>query len=336
LARRAVFVAARVARRWEDGQGDVLATAPLSGTERDRVRRDILRTAELATEAVARFLITGQMPTADQERALAAPGKAPVRKSISLADLTKLYLTWRDTSMAVALEEAVRMGAQPAILEDAYVAIRAGADGAMVRMAREFDREHDRLYEELTEERARLAHMALHDPLTGLPNRTLLLDRLNHALRAAPRRGCVAVLFVDLDHFKTVNDLGGHSAGDAVLVTVGRRLSDVVRPADTVARMGGDEFVVLCEGLPSGAHEAVVLATRVGHALAFDYEIPDRSLVVAASIGVAVATEDDDPEAVLMRADRAMYRAKENGRGRFEVGLADDKRPAQGSAIGRR
>ena len=126
-------------------------------------------------------------------------------------------------------------------------------------MTNQFDRERRRLQLALADERARLEHQALHDPLTDLPNRALFLDRLSHALELGSRRLTKsAVLFIDLDRFKSINDIGGHAVGDQVLVETGRRLTAAVRACDTVARIGGDEFVVLCEDLPADHRSAVV------------------------------------------------------------------------------
>ena len=166
----------------------------------------------------------------------------------------------------------------------------------------------------------RLAHQATHDPLTGLPNRALFLDRLNVALARAQRsRGTVGVLFCDLDHFKVVNDSLGHGAGDQLLVSVAGRLRAVVRPSDTVARFGGDEFVVLCEDLDDEG-DGYAIAERIGEALRPRVTIEGNELFVSGSVGMAFAKGGDvEPEALLRDADAAMYRAKARGRARFEV-----------------
>ncbi|HWL38446.1 MAG TPA: EAL domain-containing protein [Frankiaceae bacterium] len=164
-----------------------------------------------------------------------------------------------------------------------------------------------------------LAHQALHDGLTGLPNRILLLDRLDHALLQHDRRlGGVAVLMVDLDHFKLVNDGLGHSAGDALLVDVASRLSAAVRPGDTVSRLGGDEFVVCCEDV-SGPDDAREVAERVLGAFATPFVVEGRELFVTASVGVTVSSPGARADSLLRDADAAMYRAKERGRARTEL-----------------
>jgi diguanylate cyclase (GGDEF)-like protein/PAS domain S-box-containing protein len=167
---------------------------------------------------------------------------------------------------------------------------------------------------------AEVRHRALHDPLTSLPNRALALDRLEGALARRRRDGrAVAVLLADLDQFKVVNDSLGHAAGDDLLVALAPRLHDAVRPSDTVARLGGDEFLVVCEQL-DGAHEAIRVAERVAQAINQPIVLSAGEHFITASIGIAVAESADAlPEDLLRDADAAMYRAKERGRGRFEL-----------------
>jgi diguanylate cyclase (GGDEF)-like protein/PAS domain S-box-containing protein len=181
--------------------------------------------------------------------------------------------------------------------------------------------------QDITAERAahaQLEHQALHDPLTGLANRDLLMDRLSHALARSSRSGHrTVVMFCDLDHFKAVNDSMGHEAGDAVLVTVAERLRAAVRPGDTVARLGGDEFVVVAEGVSEGVDQSA-LAARVQDVLDQPVQIGGREVRSGASIGVAVAGPDADARSVLREADAAMYRAKARGRGRGRYEMSDE------------
>jgi diguanylate cyclase (GGDEF)-like protein/PAS domain S-box-containing protein len=165
-----------------------------------------------------------------------------------------------------------------------------------------------------------LSKLALHDPLTALPNRSLFMDRLGQALRRLDRRDRVlAVLFVDLDRFKGINDRFGHAVGDEMLMAVGGRLREVLRPHDTVARLGGDEFVVLCEDLEDD-RAAVRVAERVLVALDRPVVCGGQDVVCSASIGIALTRRSDvTPDALLRDADMAMYRAKETGRHRIEV-----------------
>jgi diguanylate cyclase (GGDEF)-like protein/PAS domain S-box-containing protein len=173
-----------------------------------------------------------------------------------------------------------------------------------------------------------LAFQANHDVLTGLPNRNLLRDRLHHAIAHAQRSGQqLAVLFLDLDHFKTINDSLGHAAGDNLLKTVATRLKASVRETDTVARLGGDEFVILLEYLD---HEnvAITVAQKILTALAQPFVLERQDCVVTTSIGVALFPSDgEDTEILLQNADTAMYRAKAEGRNKIKFFSQHDTIP---------
>jgi diguanylate cyclase (GGDEF)-like protein len=159
-----------------------------------------------------------------------------------------------------------------------------------------------------------LAHQALHDPLTDLPNRVLLRDRLESALARAQRNTtAVAIFFLDLDRFKPLNDNRGHAVGDRILQEIARRLRDAVRPDDTVARFGGDEFVIVCHDV-SDEERAAKIAQRVQAAVAAPLELPGATLVVRASIGVVLGRPGTTPEDLVQAADSAMYQAKSSGR----------------------
>src|SRR5438270_7222760 len=166
----------------------------------------------------------------------------------------------------------------------------------------------------------KLAHQALHDPLTGLPNRTLVLDRIGQALaRCARHDWSVAVLFFDVDRFKIVNDSLGHGAGDALLVLVVDRLQALLRPGDTMSRLGGDEFLIVCEEV-DGLDQARHLAERLSGAFRAPFKLGEREMFATASMGIAVGrVPDATSESLLRDADAAMYKAKERGRARYEV-----------------
>jgi diguanylate cyclase (GGDEF)-like protein/PAS domain S-box-containing protein len=171
------------------------------------------------------------------------------------------------------------------------------------------------------EAEARLIHDALHDALTGLANRTRFLDRLRMAMARARRRGepTFAVLFVDLDEFKVVNDSLGHSVGDEMLVELARRLEEALRPGDTVARLGGDEFAVLVEDIEGPSH-AIRVARRTLEALEPAFGPRGYELFTSASVGIVLGSSAyQHPEEYLRDADTAMYRAKARGRGQFEI-----------------
>jgi diguanylate cyclase (GGDEF)-like protein len=191
---------------------------------------------------------------------------------------------------------------------------KATLDGDTLERAVRYASDHRRSVE-------RLQHDALHDALTALPNRTLFLDRLEQSLRRARRRGPesgAAVLFLDLDRFKVVNDSLGHHAGDELLQAVALRLDAALRPGDTVARMGGDEFTVLLEDV-ADPREATAVAERVLATLAEPFAIAGRELHVSGSIGIALAGPDAVPEELIRDADVAMYRAKADGKARHAV-----------------
>jgi diguanylate cyclase (GGDEF)-like protein len=161
---------------------------------------------------------------------------------------------------------------------------------------------------------------ALHDALTGLPNRTLLLERVEHALLRCGRSGHpLAILFVDLDRFKAVNDSHGHLVGDDLLIAVARRMTNLIRPGDTLARLSGDEFVIVCEGITErlGVH---MIAGRIVEALGRPFSLDDAVVELSASVGIAFSAKgEDDPEQMLREADIAMYQAKRRGGGTHQV-----------------
>ncbi|MEA2445733.1 MAG: two-component system, cell cycle response regulator, partial [Thermoleophilales bacterium] len=169
-----------------------------------------------------------------------------------------------------------------------------------------------------------LAHQALHDPLTGLPNRTLFVDRLTLALAQSERRTtAVAVLFLDLNDFKSVNDRFGHAAGDSVLRTVAGRLLSSMRPGDTVARFGGDEFTILSPEIARDP-DAMTIAKRLTVAMAAGFEVADGAVELSTSIGIALARGiDKKADAVVHLADEAMYRAKQQGHA-YELAVSDE------------
>ncbi len=175
-------------------------------------------------------------------------------------------------------------------------------------------------HQDITEQRqseAKIAHMALHDPLTGLPNRIFLNEQLGHALPRAKRGEMLAVHLLDLDRFKYVNDTLGHHAGDKLLKMVAERLQAVARETDSAARMGGDEFAIIQVGVVHPS-DATSLALRVISELSRPYDIDDHHVIIGTSVGIAVAPEDGlEGDALLRKADLALYRAKADGRGTF-------------------
>ena len=231
------------------------------------------------------------------EAGLAAVFSFPMRMDGTRLGAADLYL---DKPGRLAPEDA----AIGQVLADVAAAYIANARG--------------RVESEQTEEALR--YRTLHDPLTGLPNRTLLHDRVAQAITKARRERAVpAVLFIDLDGFKMINDNLGHHAGDQLLVCVAQRLDRTLRDGDTLARLGGDEFIVLCDDLDEAGH-AVTVAERIAAELSSPFQLDDDEVAVTASIGMAFATEGSEtPDSLIQDADAAMYRAKELGGARFEM-----------------
>ena len=176
------------------------------------------------------------------------------------------------------------------------------------------------VHQDITEQRRveqKIAHMAHHDALTGLPNRVLLREQLNHHLSSVRRGASFAVLCMDLDYFKQVNDTLGHPVGDALLCAVAKRLCECVRDTDVVARLGGDEFAIIQIGVEQPT-SASTLAQRLVDALARPFTADDHEIVIATSVGISLAPNDGtDSDILLKNADMALYRAKENGRNGF-------------------
>ena len=230
------------------------------------------------------------------------------------ADPEARAVTGNDSARPSADCILVRRDGAEHFIEDSVASIRdpEGQVTGTVIVFRDVSRARD--------EAARVAHHARHDPLTDLPNRLLFADRITSAIALARRHGRRgAVLFLDLDHFKPINDSLGHCIGDRLLQSIARRLLGCVRDSDTVSRRGGDEFVVL---LPEIEHagEAGFSARRILHALSAPHCIAGRKLRVTASIGISLYPDRGwDAETLIARADAAMYRAKERGRNRYEV-----------------
>jgi len=308
LRARATEIAQTVLQTWETGKGEF-------HDENERVRRDVLRFALSGNEQFAHYLITGEHQTAAQLRSISSPGRAAANQTVSLSDLTELALSWRDAHLGFIRKDGKRLGVPRSVITLAEVAMRVGTDRALVQMAKQFDRRRDELHAELAAERGRLAHEALHDSLTGLPNRALVLDQIDQMLARARRTNIpAAALFLDVDDFKDINDTLGHIAGDQLLAGIGGRLASAVRKGDSVGRLGGDEFVVLVEGA-SLAAGAEVVAARILDVFATPFETSgsDAPLKVTASIGVATG-DRASPEELLRDADIALYRAKAAGK----------------------
>jgi diguanylate cyclase (GGDEF)-like protein len=284
------------------------------------LRGEAFASSRLGTELIGRWLATDQAASPEEELALSRQGQQVVLMEVDLGMAVKGYLHWRDLCTAVIHEEADRLGLADDLVDMACTVVRLSSDGGLVRTVRAFDETRSVLQDRLRTEQANLSHQALHDDLTGLPNRTLLSDRLQRAARSASRTGTgPMLLFLDLDNFKAINDRFGHSAGDSLLVAVSERLLGLVRGSDTVARLGGDEFVILAEDLEDPMTAAQSLAERIHQTMRAPIPVGERELHTSVSIGITTVVPDADPEACLAQADAAMYQAKRTGPARFEI-----------------
>lgn len=232
---------------------------------------------------------------------------------VVLGSLLSITLSKRITSPLARLQAATQELAKGNF--DSAIDIKTTDE--IVDLARSFDDMRDRLRDSHT----RLKHEALHDALTGLPNRGLFIDRLQHAIVLAKRRPdyFFGVLFIDLDGFKTINDSLGHTIGDLLLIEFSKKLLACVRPLDAVARLGGDEFAVLVEDI-SGEGNALYVATRIKDILQHPFSLDGREVYVTGSMGIALSSSGyASPEQVLRDADTAMYQAKAHKRSDFIV-----------------
>jgi diguanylate cyclase (GGDEF)-like protein len=253
-------------------------------------------------------------------------GQLAATREAPLDELLKRQLQWRDSVVDILREQAVAIACSDDALETTLAMVQRSLDVTLVRVGGSFETERQRTHDELARRERDLTFLANHDALTGLPNRALLLDRLEQLLgRAARTDRAVAVVFLDIDNFKSINDSLGHACGDELLCAVAGRLAGVVRDGDTLGRLGGDEFVILAGDLePDVAPEHI--ARRLLDALAAPFVLSGRAdlpLTVSASLGIAMG-DRERPEDLVRDADIAMYRAKRDGKNRsmvFESGM---------------
>ena len=308
-----------------------LTRARMTGEPVDElVQESFERISRSSTIAVARWMSGEGLEVAREvgQGTWLIFGELAAHHAASLDEVIKRCLWWRDSMAEVLCEDAARLELPAGVLAEALNILRLSLEFSLVRMAECFEVERRRTDEELNRRGEELAFLATHDPLTGLPNRTLILDRVEQMLaRAARSQTPVAALFIDLDNFKGINDTLGHGVGDELLRAVAARLDGVIRGADTLGRLGGDEFVVISEDLSLAAGPELI-AERVLEALRHPFNLgPDAQsrVTVTASIGVA-AGEGISAEDLLRDADIAMYSAKWEGKCRyalFESGMQD-------------
>jgi diguanylate cyclase (GGDEF)-like protein len=288
------------------------------------------RISTSSTMAVARWIAGEGMKVAIEagRETWEIFGELAAHRAASLNEVTSRCFSWRNVMAEVLHESAAELEVSPESLSQALSILQLSLEFSLVRMCECFEVERQRTDEELKRREEELAFLATHDPLTGLPNRTLILDRVEQMLARSRRSQTpVAALFVDLDNFKSINDTLGHGAGDELLRAVTARLNGVIRDADALGRLGGDEFVVVSEELSLAAGPELV-AERLLDALKQPFKLgadEETHLTVTASIGIAVG-DHTSAEELLRNADIAMYRAKWDGKNRyivFETGMQD-------------
>jgi diguanylate cyclase (GGDEF)-like protein len=316
--------------RTDDVVTGMLDRSERSGVVLDEVVEDsFARVGAVSTIAVARWM-AGEGAGAAREvgqESWSIFGQLAAQRAAPLNEVTKRCLRWRDAAEDLVRETSAQLDLRPEILAGALGMLQRSLDVTLVRMCQSFEDERKRAHEELSRRQEELAFLATHDPLTGLPNRTLILDRVEQMLvRARRSRAPVAALFIDLDNFKSINDTLGHGAGDELLRAVCARLQVVVRDIDALGRLGGDEFVIVAEGMSLDAGPELI-AERLLDALTQPFELSgaEHRLTVTASVGIATG-DRGCAEDLLRDADIAMYRAKWSGKNRyvvFETGMQD-------------
>ncbi len=281
------------------------------------------RISRSSTIAVARWMAGEGMAVAieaGQETWLIF-GELAAQRAATLDEVTRRCFWWRNVMAEVLRESATQLDVCADALSEALNILQLSLEFSLLRMCECYETERRHTDEELTRREEELSFLATHDPLTGLPNRTLVLDRVEQMLvRSRRTQTPTAALFVDLDNFKSINDTLGHGVGDELLQAVAARLDGVIRGTDALGRLGGDEFVVISEDLSLEAGPELI-AERLLDALKHPFKLGENGesrITVTASIGIAAGDRTSADE-LLRDADIAMYRAKWDGKNRFVV-----------------
>ncbi|MGO9248758.1 MAG: diguanylate cyclase domain-containing protein [Solirubrobacteraceae bacterium] len=297
---------------------DVVAGMVSRTQESDQVLDQLVedsfeRVGTVSTVAVARWM-AGESPEVAREvgqESWRIFGQLAAQRAAPLNEVIKRCLRWCDAAEDVVREIAAELDLSQEVLLQALAMLQRSLNVTLVRMCESFEAERQCADQELGRRQEELAFMATHDSLTGLPNRTLILDRVEQMLvRSHRSQTPVAALFVDLDNFKDINDTLGHSVGDELLRAVAARLDGVVRAVDALGRLGGDEFVVISEELSLDVGPELI-AERLLDALKEPFKLgadKQTRVTVTASIGIA-AGDHTSAEELLRDADIAMYRA---------------------------
>ncbi|MGN6255427.1 MAG: putative bifunctional diguanylate cyclase/phosphodiesterase [Solirubrobacterales bacterium] len=318
--------------RTDDVVGRMMQRSAESGKTLAKVVEDSFEdVGAVSTVAVARWMAGEGEDVARQvgQESWRIFAQLASQREAALNEVTKRCLRWRDATLEVLDESAADLSLADETLATARGMVQRSLDVTLVRMCQSFEDERRRAHEELTSREKELVFLATHDALTGLPNRTLILDRIDQTLTRARHNGePVAALFVDLDNFKAINDSLGHATGDELLCAVARRLAGVIRETDALGRLGGDEFVVVADGLSLAAGPELI-AERLLEAFNGPFSLGEEGetrVHAKASIGIATGVRASAEE-LLRDADIAMYRAKWGGKSRylvFESGMEDE------------
>ena len=292
----------------------MVPSRPADGCVADTPQQPLERVGIIWTAAVARWMAGEGEHTARQaaSECLQIFRDVAASREVPLDEMVRACLRWRDGAADAAREAATRLGLHHDVLAQALAMLQRSVDVTVVRVCESFESARQRADEELT-------FLATHDVLTGLPNRTLIAQRMQALLeRSRRQRSSVAMLFIDLDDFKVVNDTLGHGAGDELLCAVTSRLEAVVRDTDALGRLGGDEFVVLVDEHEAQAPELIAQRLLAAFTEPFTLAAGSAAMRVTASIGIA-SSACASAEELLREADIAMYRAKWRGKNRYVV-----------------
>jgi diguanylate cyclase (GGDEF)-like protein len=310
--------------RAEDVLERTVARTAGSGHDGDAVvQGSFERISRSSTIAVARWMAGEGMEVAIEagQETWEIFGELAAHRAASLNEVVWRCFWWRNVMAEVLCESAAQLDASTEALSEAMNILQLSLEFSLLRMCECYETERRHTDEELTRREEELSFLATHDPLTGLPNRTLIIDRVEQMLARSRRNQTpTAALFVDLDNFKSINDTLGHGVGDELLQAVAARLDGVIRGADALGRLGGDEFVVISENLSLEAGPELI-AERLLDALKHPFQLGgdgESRLTVTASIGIAVGDRASADE-LLRDADIAMYRAKWDGKNRYVV-----------------
>lgn len=285
----------------------------------------------IASVPTTGWFVVARLPTAEAFAPVRRAQQVVIRHSFTAMLIVLLVAGFIIRRMLGPLHRAAHLADRMTHGEIPLAPLPVARDDEVGHLTRAFNQ----LLSKLSRSQAELQRMAHHDELTGLPNRALLADRMQQGLARARRKGTrIAVLYLDLDGFKPINDELGHEAGDLALQEVSQRLTGVLRQSDTLARVGGDEFVLLVTDLAEGELDGVAeLARRCIDTLSPPLVLKGSLRMLGVSIGIAFSEGEDDADRLLLAADEAMYAAKKDGRGRYTIAPMRTDGPALASVL---